>query len=58
MFMCTDEDYKKINSMVPFYRQDRHASKLCEKNCHYWAADYFHSYLNQMPKPLSHSLIF
>ena len=22
---------------------------------HYWAVAYFHCYLNQMPKPLSHS---
>ena len=42
---------KKLNSMIPF--------SLTGLTClqvlwHYCAADYFHSYLNQIPKPLNH----
>ena len=52
--MCTDEDYRnKLNSLVPFYGQDWYVSS--STLCQYWAADYFESYLNQMPKPLSQS---
>ena len=27
--MCLDEDYKKLNHMVPFYGRDKHLSRFC-----------------------------
>ena len=50
--MCTDKNYeKKLNSMVPFSLTKLTCLQVL---CHYWDADYFHSYLNQMLKPLGH----
>ena len=41
--MYTDKDYE-----TGFYN-------FFQVLCHYWAEDYIHSYLNEMPKPLIHS---
>ena len=44
--------YKKIKLYGPFLWTDL---KCIQVLCHYWAANYFHSCLNQMPKRLTHS---
>ena len=48
--MCTDDgNYKKTFKL---YGLILWAGLTCHKvMCNYWTADYFHCYLNQMPKP-------
>ena len=51
--MCTAKNYiKKLKSVVPFYTELTCLQVLY----HYCAINYFESYLNQIPKPLSHFL--
>ena len=48
--MCTAKNYiKKLKSVVPFYTELTCLQVLY----HYCAINYFESYLNQIPKPLS-----
>ena len=53
--MCTDEDYKKIKLYGPSLWTGFTGLHIL---CHCWAVDYFHSYLNQMPKPLTIAPVF
>ena len=50
--MHTDKDYNKIKLDSPFFWTGLTCLQVL---CHYWAVDYFYIYLNQVPKPPSHS---
>ena len=53
MFMSTREYYKKPFKLHgPFLWTGFTCHKVI---CHYWAADYFQCYLNEVSKSLSHS---